>query len=131
MGATTGWTTHRPPAGKVDVLFNGKVVSVLDPNARKNYSFKIDASRIGVANTLSFRFAEPRDGMSLSSPVLTFQGKTVRDPRDEAIRQVRIGHWGNKAADWGGFIVGDAQPPDETPFHRQQNVFCFVLSAAE
>ncbi|HJN08721.1 MAG TPA: metallophosphoesterase N-terminal domain-containing protein [Pirellulaceae bacterium] len=130
VGATTGWTTHRPPAGKADVLFNGKVVGVLEPKARKNYSFKINASSLGVANTLSFRFAEPGDGMSLSSPVLTFQGEIFRDPRDEAIRQVRTGHWGKEAADWGGFIVGDAQPPDETPFHRQQNLFCFVLSGA-
>ena len=131
VGANTGWTTHRPPTGKVDVLFNEKVVGVLEPKARKKYSFKIDASRIGVANTFSFSFAEPGDGMSLSSPVLTVQGKIVRDPRDEAIRQVRVGHWGNKAADWGGFIVGDAQPPDESPFHRQQNRFCFVLSGAK
>jgi len=131
VGAATGWTTHRPPTGKADVLFNGQMVGVLEPKARKDYTFRINASNLGVANTLSFRFAEAGDGMSLSSPFLTFQGKVIRDPRDEAIRQVRTGHWGDKAAGWGGFIVGDAEPPDETPFHRKQSYFCFVLSGAE
>jgi len=131
VGAATGWTTPRAPAGKAHVLFNGKIIGVLEPKARKDYSFRISASSLGVANTLSFRFAEPGDGMSLSSPVLKFQGKIFRDPRDDAIRQVRIGHWGDKAADWGGFLVGDAEPPDETPFHRKQNLFCFVLSDEE
>ena len=65
--------------------------------------------------------------MSLGSPVLTVQGAAIRDPRDSAIRQVRIAHWGDAAVDWGGFIVGNAAPPDETPFHRKQSVFCFVL----
>ena len=27
-----------------------------------------------------------------------------------------------------GCLVGDAEPPDETPFHRKQNIFCFVLN---
>ncbi|MDP6503306.1 MAG: hypothetical protein QF886_06805, partial [Planctomycetota bacterium] len=58
-------------------------------------------------------------------------GQAIRDPRDEAVRQVKIGHWGAKAADWGGFIAGDAEPPDETPFHRRQSVFCFVLNDAK
>jgi len=131
VGTATNWTTPRAPAGKADVLFNGKVVGVLQPKARKEYSLRIPASHLKEANTLAFRFLEPGDGMSLSSPVLTFQGRTYRDPRDEAIRQVKIGHWGDKAADWGGYIAGDAQPPDESPFHRRQNVFCFVLSGVE
>jgi hypothetical protein len=115
----------------VDVLFNDEVVGVVQPKARKDYSIRIPASRLMGANTLSFRFLDPGDGMSLNSPVLTFQGNTHRDPRDEAIRQVKAGHWGDKAAEWGGFIAGDAQPPDESPFHRRQNVFCFILSGVE
>lgn len=131
VGDDTGWTTHRPPAGKVDVLFNRKVIGMLEPNARKEYSFSIASADLAVANTLAFRFVESGDGMSVGSPVLTFRGKEFRDPRDEAIRQVRTAHWGDAAVDWGGFIVGDAQPPDETPFHRQQDVFCFVLPSQE
>lgn len=131
VSAATNWTTPRAPAGKVDVLFNDEVVGVLQPKARKGYSIRIPASRLMEANTLSFRFPEPGDGMSLSSPVLTFQGNTYRDPRDEAIRRVKIGHWGDEAAEWGGFIAGDAQPPDESPFHRRQNVFCFILGGVD
>ena len=131
VSPSNGWTTPRAPSGKVDVLFNHKVHGVLQPNSQKKYSFQIPASSLRKANTLSFRFAEPGDGMSLSSPVLSFQGQAIRDPRDEAVRQVKIGHWGAKAADWGGFIAGDAEPPDETPFHRRQSVFCFVLHDAK
>ena len=131
VSPATGWTPPRAPAGKVDVLFNGKAVGFLQPNAQKEYSFRIPASILREANELSLHFVEPGDGMSLGSPVLTFQGKVVRDPRDEAIRQVRIGHWGAKAAEWGGFIAGNAAPPDETPFHRRQDIFCFVLSRTE
>ncbi len=131
IGPDSDWTPPRAPLGKVDVLFNGKSVGVLDANARKQYSFRIPASSLGVANTLRFRFTHPGDGMSLSSPVLTMQGKSIRDPRDKAIRQVKAGHWGSEAADWGGFIAGEAEPPDETPFLRRQNVFCFILSHTE
>ena len=127
VGKNTGWTTHKAPTGKVDVLFNRRSVGTLAPSTRKEYSFKIPAAIICKANELSFQFVERGDGMSLSSPVLKFHNTTVRDPRDAAIRRVRIAHWGKDAIDWGGFIVGDAAPPDETPFHRKQNEFCFVL----
>jgi len=48
-----------------------------------------------------------------------------------AIRQVKAAHWGEAAADWGGYIVGNVQPPDETPFDRRQNLFCFILNEPE
>jgi hypothetical protein len=128
VGSDSGWTTHKAPGSDVDVLFNGTVVGTLDPDARKEYSFTIPALSLRKANVLSFRFADSGDGMSLSSPVLTVQNTTIRDPRDLAIRRVRTSHWGNTAVEWGGFIVGNAAPPDETPFHRRQNVFCFVLN---
>lgn len=128
VGTDNGWTTHKAPDSKVDVLLNGTVLGTLDPGARKEYSFTIPAANLRKANVLSFRFADPGDGMSLSSPVLTVQNTKFLDPRDLAIRQVRTSHWGDAAADWGGFIVGNAAPPDETPFHRRQNVFCFALS---
>ena len=66
--------------------------------------------------------------MSLSSPLLKLQGKELRDPRDTALRQVRTGHWGNTAADWGSFLAGNPDALDETPFQRHQSRFCFVLS---
>ncbi len=125
----TDWTTPRAPNGKVDVLLNGTVIGTLEPKARKAYSFQVPANKILRANTLSFRFSRPGDGMIVSSPILKL-GKTVlRDTRDKALRLVRAAHWGDAAADWGGFIVGDTEPPDETPFHRRQNVFCFVVSS--
>jgi hypothetical protein len=131
VGSETGWTTHKPPDGKVDVLLNGTVVGTLEAGARKEYSLTIPAPILRTTNLVSFRFAEPGDGMSLDSPSLTVQNKVLRDPRDLAIRRVRTAHWGDAAVDWGGFIVGDAAPPDETPFHRRQNLFCFVFDTTK
>jgi hypothetical protein len=129
VGADTGWTTHKAPGSKVDVVFNESVVGALDPNARRKYAFTVPAASLRKVNVLSFRFADPDDGMSLGSPVLTVQNKKIRDPRDMAIRKVRVAHWGDAAVEWGGFITGNAAPPDETPFHRKQNVFCFVTNS--
>ena len=89
------------------------------------------AAGLRSVNTLSFRFTLPSDGFSFGSPQLTLGGKVFRDPRDDAIRQVRLAHWGDDAEDWGGFIAGAAEPPDESPFHRRQNVFCFLVAPAE
>jgi hypothetical protein len=69
--------------------------------------------------------------VSVGGPILIFQDKIFPDPRDEALREIRTAHWGDEAVDWGGFIVGDAQPPDETPFHRKQNTFFLLLSGAK
>jgi len=131
VGKDTGWTTHKAPSGKIDVLFNGRPAGTLTADTRKEYSFNIPAASLRKVNVLSFRFAERGDGMSLNSPVLKFQNTTVRDPRDAAIQRIRIAHWGKDAIDWGGFIVGDAAPPDETPFHRKQNKFCFILEPTQ
>ncbi len=131
VSPSTSWTTPRAPAGTVDVLFNGKSVGQLTPDAQKAYTFTLPAALLREVNVLSFRFAQAADGFSLGSPQLGFQGRVVRDPRDAAIRQVRLAHWGNDAEDWGGFIAGDAEPPDESPFHRRQSVFCFLLSPDE
>ena len=111
-------------------LFNDKIVGVLAPKAGRKYSFQIPASGLRKANMLSFSFARPDDGMGLSSPLLTFQGRPIEDPRASALKQVRIGHWGAKSADWGGFIVGDGELA-EGPFARRQSTFCFVLPGAE
>jgi hypothetical protein len=131
VGTKTGWTTARAPSGKADVLLNGKFIGALEPDGRKEYSFKIPATHLRNANVLSFRFTDKGDGMTLGSPVLTVGDRDVRDPRDVALRRVKTAHWGSNAADWGGYIVGNAAPPDESPFHRRQNVFCFVLNATQ
>jgi len=127
VGSDTGWTTHKVPSEQVDVLLNGHLLGTLAPDARRKYSLHIPAASLRKANVLTFRFAEPDDGMSLNDPILKFQNTVIRDPRDAALRRVRTAHWGKDAVDWGGFIVGNAAPPDETPFHRKQNEFCFVL----
>lgn len=131
ISPNNGWTTPRAPAGDVDVLFNRKKVGVLMANAAKKVSFRIPANLLRKANSLSFRFTQPEDGMSFTSPVLLHEGRKYYDPRDAAIREIRIAHWGAGAIDWGGFIAGRAEPPEETPFHRKQDVFCFVLETGK
>ncbi len=118
------------PAGKVDVHFNDMVVGTLAAGALQDYAFTIPSAALREVNTLRFRFAQPDDGMNVSSPVLTVAGRPFRDPRDEAVRKVRIAHWGTEATDWGGFVVGDGDLI-ATPFLRKQNTFCFIVSAAE
>ena len=128
VAPNNGWTTPRAPAGSVEVLFNRQVVGRLKPKVAGPVSFRIPAKFLREANRLSFRFANADDGMSFTSPILSHRGRSIHDPRDAAIREVKVAHWGTAAAEWGGFITGDAEPPVETPFHRKQKVFCFVLS---
>ena len=110
------------------MVINGTVVGALEQGEQKAYAFPVAWKRLRRANLLSFRFAQLDDGITLTSPSLTRQDLTYRDPRDEAIRQIKAAHWGEAAVDWGGYIVGNAQPPDETPFDRRQNIFCFILN---
>ena len=131
VSPATSWTAPRAPAAGVEVLLNGKSVGELAPEIRKKYAFVVPAALLRDVNVLSFRFEQAADGFSLGSPQLKFQGKVFRDPRDAAIREVRLAHWGNDAEDWGGFIAGDAEPPDESTFHRRQHVFCFLLPPDE
>jgi len=131
VSPATSWTTPRAPTAGVDVLLNGKSVGALIPGARQKYSFVLPAALLRKVNSLSFRFAQVDDGFSLGSPQITYRGSVFRDPRDDAIRQVRLAHWGQDAENWGGFIAGSAAPPDESPFHRRQNVFCFLLPPAD
>lgn len=119
------------PTGNVQVLFNEVVVGSIPANTRKEYSFPVEASQLRAANTLSFRFSGPADGMSLDSPVLKIGKNLLRDPRDTAVRKVKTGHWGTGAADWGGYLVGDSPELVGNPFQRKQSRFCFVLSDAE
>jgi hypothetical protein len=124
----TDWTTARAPTGKAEVLINGTVVGELEQGKQKAYAFPVASKLLRRVNLLSFRFAQLDDGITLTSPSLTHQDLTYRDPRDEAIRQIKVAHWGDAAVDWGGYIAGNARPPDETPFDRRQNVFCFILN---
>ena len=110
------------------MLINGSVVGELEQGKQKAYTFTVASNQLRRVNLLSFRFAQLDDGITLTSPSLTHRDLTYRDPRDEAIRQIKVAHWGDAAVDWGGYIAGNAHPPDETPFDRRQNVFCFVLS---
>jgi hypothetical protein len=124
----TDWTTARAPRGKAEVLINGTVVGELEQGKQKAYAFPVASKQLRKVNLLSFRFSQVDDGITLTSPSLTHRDLTYRDPRDEAIRQIKAAHWGEAAVDWGGYIAGNAQPPDETPFDRRQNVFCFILN---
>ena len=128
VGADTGWTTHKGPDTETQVMLNGHVIGTLTAEARKSYSFPIRPEQLLAVNVLQFRFAETSDSMSLSSPVLTCGGNRIYDLKDQKVRAVRIAHWGAGYADRGGFVVGSAGPPDESPFHRKQDEFCFVIS---
>ena len=66
VGSDTGWTTHKVPSEQVDVLLNGHLLGTLAPDARRKYSLHIPAASLRKANVLTFRFAEPDDGMSLN-----------------------------------------------------------------
>jgi hypothetical protein len=124
----TNAKTQRTPRGTVSVVWNGEVVGQIQPQAPQTYSFPIPGSNLKAANLLEFQFSEEDDGMSLNSPLLTVQGNRVYDPRDAAIKEIRTGHWGQGAADWGGFLVGTSAQLEESPFQRKQNEFCFVLT---
>jgi len=130
---TVGQVIHGPPktpTGQVDVLFNGNRVGTLAADKAQAYSFAVPAASLRVANTLRFAFAASGDGMAITKLALQWEQGIAKDPRDAAVRQVRVAHWGNAAADWGGFVVGDGGLV-EGPFRRRQQEFCFVLSAEE
>ena len=114
----------KAPSGKVAVLLNDGMVGVLLPNVRKGYTFPVPVRVVRKVNTLRFTFDKPGDGVAISSPILEVGGRPLEDPRCEAARKVRIAHWGEKAANWGGFVVGEGLCAG--PFVREQSVFCFV-----
>ena len=119
---------YKGPDGNVDVLFNDRVVGVLAPKAKAEYTFRIPGADLNKANVLSFRFAQPHDDMGISAPALAIGEQVFRDPRYEFISRIRVGHpgWGAKSVGWGGFIAGDGHM-QEGPFTHKQDVFCFVL----
>jgi hypothetical protein len=128
VSPNNGWTPPRAPAGEVSVLFNRHPIGKIRSQLKGRVSYPIPADVLRTANTLSFQFSQSGDGMSFTSPILSHQAQAIHDPRDAAIREIKVAHWGTAAADWGGYIAGTAEPPVETPFHRKQNVFCFVLA---
>lgn len=122
-----GWTSPRAPDHETAVLFNGEKIGALKKDPGKAVAFHIPGSLLKTVNLLSFQFSQGDDGLSLSSPNLAYAGSVILDPRDAAIREIKIAHWGAAAAEWGGYIAGNAEPTVETPFHRKQDVFCFLL----
>ncbi|MEO1994171.1 MAG: metallophosphoesterase N-terminal domain-containing protein [Planctomycetaceae bacterium] len=131
VATPTQWTTARAPSGKTEVLINDQVIGRLEPGLHKTYTFRVPSKTLRDVNLLTFRFETADDGMNLTSPALTYGKTTHRDPRDKAIREIKAAHWGPAAIDWGGYIAGNATPPDETPFDRRQNVFCLILNSQE
>jgi hypothetical protein len=121
----TVWPSKRPPKGKVDVVLNEKVLGTLEPNRRKAYTFGVDAADLRQVNVLSFRFADPEDGMVITHPFLKTGAETIEDPRGAAIRKVREGHWPEETVRAMGFTVGNG--PNEHSFATGQDVFYFVL----
>ena len=117
---------RKAPGSTVEVLLNGVNVGTLPPGDQKEYTFPVAPEALRTVNRLAFRFSQTGDVMSIGSPRLEFEGTGIEDPRCAAIRKVKIAHWGEKAADWGGFIVGEGLP--EGPFDRKQDTFLFVLN---
>jgi hypothetical protein len=130
---STAGHSHKKPAApqrNVRVLFNGEHVGELEGGAAKVYSFPVSPSIVRTANTLRFEFDDSSDGMHIDGPILTVNGKTaIRDPHDQAVTRIKRAHWGDGAANWGGYVVGQGELL-ETPFIRKQDVFCFVLDSA-
>lgn len=118
--------TVRVPAGDVTVLFNGTPVGMIAATRSGEFAFAIAASHLRQANVLSFSFAQSGDGMNLLRPRLELGGAHILDPRDTALRRIRVAQWGADSADWGAFNVGDGDLA-EGPFLRKQDEFCFVV----
>ena len=115
---------RKAPSGQVEVFLNDAKVGALLPGRRKAYSFPVPAPTLSRVNTLRFEFAKPGDGMLITSPILTVAGRQLEDVRSAAVKEVRIAHWSEKAANWGGFAVGAGLCA--RPFVRVQQTFCFV-----
>jgi len=112
------------PSGKVSVLINGTPVGALRAGQRGECSFAVPKQAIRKVNTLTFAFANPHDRISISNPVLHVGGKTIRDPRAAAVREVQANHWPEKIVKRAGFVLGEDVP--ESSFALRQNTFRFV-----
>ena len=63
--------------------------------------------------------------MTMLEPHLIIGDKTLCDPRQQAIRDVRSNHWGPDVVERSGVLVGDGK---ETSLAVKQNEFCFVAA---
>lgn len=115
---------RQAPSGDVEVLLNGKAIGTLRRGQRTTYVLPVPPTALSSVNTLRFNFAEAGDGMGITDPVLTVDGQRYQDPRSAAVEKVRVAHWSEKAATWGGFAVGEGLCA--RPFVRVQQTFCFV-----
>ena len=112
------------PSGKVSVLINGDDVGALRPGQRGECTFAVPEQTLRKVNALTFAFANPHDRISISSPVLRVDGKSIRDPRAVAVRKVQANHWPEKIVERAGFVLGEDVP--ESSFALRQNTFHFV-----
>jgi hypothetical protein len=51
-------------------------------------------------------------------------GKSIRDPRAVAVREVQANHWPEKIVERAGFVLGEDVP--ESSFALRQNTFHFI-----
>jgi len=119
----------KSPAKSAEVLFNGKSIGNIlhsRSNRSKSYSFPIALKYLKKVNHLTFRFSDSDDCMVMREPVLSYDGKVLQDPMQEAVRKVRLGHWSKKIVDAGGVVVGKGKNK-ATSFSVPQDEFYFIL----
>lgn len=110
------------PRGQWSVVLNGSPVATIDRQRR--YEIPVAAADLRRVNSLRFEPARPDDAMTLLEPHLIVGDEVLSDPRQEAIREVRVNHWGEEIAARAGAVVG---PGRETSFGVRQDEFCFVI----
>jgi len=108
--------------GEFTVLFNGSPVATA--GAQRRYEIAIPPENLRRVNSLRFEAAEPGDAMTMLEPQLTVGDDALSDPRQEAIREVRLNHWSADIVARAGTVVG---PGRETSFAVRQDEFCFVI----
>ncbi len=110
------------PRGQFAVLFNGSAVATVGEQGRCEIA--IPAERLQRVNSLRFEAAEEGDAMTMMEPHLIVGDEVLSDPRQAAIREVRLNHWTADIVERAGTVVG---PGRETSFGVRQDEFCFVI----
>lgn len=110
------------PRGRFTVIFNGSPVATIDEQRR--HEITIPAADLRRVNALRFEAAEQGDAMTIVEPHLMLGDQVLSDPRQEAIREVRLNHWAAEIVGRAGAVIG---PGRETSFGVRQEEFCFVI----